>query len=339
MKEVHRASGGPWGGTAVDGAFIQMLSQIVGGPVFGAFMKDQRYDYLDLMREFEMVKRNVGLDTKDQIKLKIPVSLSDTCKAKVKKDFLQLVKQAKKDKQITFTGDKAKIDPDLIKALFRKVTDKIVDHMKKILDGTQQGKRVSLILMVGGFSESKFVQDVIKAEFHEKKGRKVLIPKEAGVSVVQGAVVYGRQPGNITSRVLKVSYGAKVTPTFDGKVHDQRKKFDCEGVDRCNDVFGEFIHADTVVQVGQVVAEKYLTLRPFQGDTTLKIYTSSQDKTKYTDEPGCRPLGELTVKIPNPSKEKRDISVEYIFGDTELHIKAFEVKDKVPCQTTLKMLE
>ncbi|KAL4234528.1 hypothetical protein ACF0H5_006171 [Mactra antiquata] len=338
LKEVHRASGGPWGGTAVDGAFIQLLSQTVGGPVFKAFMNDHRYDYIELMREFEMVKRNVSADTKDLVKIKLPVSLNETCIAMVKKDFLTLVKQAKKDKQISFAGDKSKFDPEVIRNLFRKVTDKIVAHMKKILDDTPQGKKVSLILMVGGFSESAFVQDVIKKEFHEKKGRKVLIPRDAGICVVQGAVVYGKQPGNIASRILKVTYGAKLSLPFNPKIHDKKKKYDCDGTERCADIFGEFIHADTEVQADQVLNETYHTVRPYQGDTTLVIYTSNQNRTNYVDESGCTKLGELVVKIPNPSEEIRDIAVEYIFGDTELHVRAFEAKDKIPCKASLKLL-
>ena len=66
LKEVKRASGGPWGGTAIDGAFIKLLGDIVGGPIFATFMKDQSYDYLDFMRDFETVKRNLKLDSKDR---------------------------------------------------------------------------------------------------------------------------------------------------------------------------------------------------------------------------------------------------------------------------------
>ncbi|XP_045193636.2 heat shock 70 kDa protein 12A-like [Mercenaria mercenaria] len=338
LKEVDRASGGPWGGTSVDGAFIQLISSIVGGPVFAVFMKKHTVDYLDLMREFESVKRNVSLSTTDDIKMKLPVTLNDTCKEQVKKDFKELVKVAKRDKDITFVGDKAKFKPALMQALFKKATDKIVDHMKYILDKTPVGKKVSLILMVGGFSESAFIQDVIKAEFHNKKDRKVLIPKEAGISVVQGAVVFGRHPENITSRVQRFSYGAKLSPSFDAKIHKSSKMYKTEKGDaRCNDIFGEFMHCGTEVKVGHTVSTSYTTVRPFQGDTDLQVFTSTREKTMYTDEDGCKKLGQLTIKIPNPSEEIREISVQYVFGDTELHIHASDVKSKVPCKTTLSI--
>ncbi|XP_052816700.1 heat shock 70 kDa protein 12A-like [Mya arenaria] len=340
LKEVHRASGGPWGGTFVDSEFITLLSNIVGGPVFAAFMKQQRYDYLELMREFESVKRNVGLNSTDAVKMKIPVSLSETCEKVVHKDFKELVKIARKDKHITFVGDKAKFDANLMKGLFKKATDKIVHHIKNILTKEVCGRRVSLILMVGGFSESAYIQDVVKSEFHDKGGKKVLIPKDAGISVVQGAVVYGRQPGNITSRVLRYSYGVAVSPEFVQGQHEPSRLQTIAGVDRCSDVFSKFMDIGTNVNCGFQKHEGYKTIDPHATCCTFKIYTAddSNSTPAYTDESGCRFLGSLDVKYPQ-GNEIRDISVDYIFGDTELHIKATDVKSKTPCEAKLRMFE
>ena len=339
MKEVYRASGGPWGGTSVDGAFITLISKIVGGPVLAAFMKDQMFDYLDMMREFESVKRNVSMSTTDDVKMKIPVTLSETCMKLRKKDFKTLVKEARQDKNITFVGDKAKFKPALMQDLFRKATDKIVNHIKKILDTTQAGKKVSLVLMVGGFSESAFVQDVIKKEFHDKKGRKVLVPKDAGISVVQGAVVYGRQPGNITSRILRYSYGVAVSPEFEQTKHDQRKMKTVAGVRRCDDVFSKFADIGTEVEVCHQVKKSYSTIDPSATTCTFRVFFSTNEDPMYTDDCSCQPLGSLDVQYANPHNQIISIEVDYIFGDTELKIKAMENESKRTCQTTLRMLE
>ncbi|XP_053401232.1 heat shock 70 kDa protein 12B-like isoform X1 [Mercenaria mercenaria] len=56
IREVYKASGGPWGGTAVDHAFTQLIISIVGGPVWARFKREQPYDYLELLKEFECVK-------------------------------------------------------------------------------------------------------------------------------------------------------------------------------------------------------------------------------------------------------------------------------------------
>lgn len=339
LKEVKRASGGPWGGTAIDGAFIKLLGDIVGGPIFAAFMKEQSYDYLDFMRDFETVKRNLKLDSKDPVNIKLPVTLHDTCRKLMRKDVKQLVKDAKKDRQITFIGDKMRIDPEVAKGLFRKATDKIVGHMRRILQEDEIGKKISLILMVGGFSESPFVQDVIKKEFQEKMGKKVLIPSEAGISVLNGAVVFGRQPENIASRVLRFTYGASIAPRFEQGRHDTKRKFVVDDEDYCHDVFGDFIKAGTQVDVGHRVEEGYNTLRPYQDVLPLQIYVTEDVYPSYIDDQGCRKLGQLDVAVPHPSEEKHNMKVIYEFGDTELHITAQEQDSSEPCLCSLKMFE
>ena len=339
LKEVKRASGGPWGGTAVDGAFIKLLGDTMGGPVFAAFMKEQCYDYLDFMRDFETVKRNLKLNTKDLVNIKLPVSLHDTCRKCMKKDFKQLVNDARKDRQISFTGDKMRMDPDLAKGLFQKATDKIVKHMKKIIEEDAIGQQISLILMVGGFSESPFVQDVIKREFQDKMGKKVLVPSDAGISVLNGAVVFGRHPENIESRVLRFTYGASITPEFEEGVHDEDKRITVEGEDYCDDVFGVFIKAGEQVEVGHKVKETYHTLRPYQDCMPLQIYTTEERFVSYVDDRGCRKLGQLQVDIPFPSEETHHMDVIYEFGDTELHIEAHEQDSTEPCTCSLKIFE
>ena len=339
LKEVKRASGGPWGGTAVDGAFIKLLGDTMGGPVFAAFMKEQCYDYLDFMRDFETVKRNLKLNTKDLVNIKLPVSLHETCRKCMKKDFKQLVKDARKDRQISFTGDKMRMDPDLAKGLFQKATDKIVKHMKKIIEEDAIGQQISLILMVGGFSESPFVQDVIKREFQDKMGKKVLVPSDAGISVLNGAVVFGRHPENIESRVLRFTYGASITPEFQEGLHDEDKRITVGGKDYCNEVFGDFIKAGEQVEVGHQVKESYRTLRPNQDNMTLQIYTTEERFVSYVDDRGCRKLGQLKVDIPFPSEETHHMDVIYEFGDTELHIEAHEQDSTEPCTCSLKIFE
>lgn len=304
-----------------------------------AFMRDQKYDYLELMREFESVKRNVGLKTTDPVRIKIPVTLSETCVTVVQKDFKTLVKEARRDKQISFVGDKVKFDAGLMKELFKKTTDKVVGHMKTILEKQPCGKKVSLILMVGGFSESTYIQDVIKKGFHEKGGKRVLIPKEAGISVVQGAVVFGRQPGNITSRVLRYTYGAKLNQEFVKGHHDSKRLNVIAGVERCNGCFGSFVANGTEVTAGKKVCASYKTTDPESDNTEIEVFVTEKSDPMYTDDDGCRSLGSLRVEFPNPTKEIHEIDVEYVFGDTELHVNAIDRKTKTPCATKLKMFE
>ncbi|XP_052279264.1 heat shock 70 kDa protein 12B-like isoform X2 [Dreissena polymorpha] len=77
LKELHKANGGPWGGTTVDEAFLDFLSEILGADVLEAFRDRHRDDYIDLLREFETRKRAVKPDSDSRVTFKMPISLHE----------------------------------------------------------------------------------------------------------------------------------------------------------------------------------------------------------------------------------------------------------------------
>ncbi|KAK3086243.1 hypothetical protein FSP39_015707 [Pinctada imbricata] len=93
LKEIHKASGGPWGGTAVDEGFIQLLVRIVGGPVITRFRKEFTADYLEMMREFEVSKRTLDPHKDSSFKVRVPPTLSQVCEAETDEDLSSLVNE------------------------------------------------------------------------------------------------------------------------------------------------------------------------------------------------------------------------------------------------------
>ncbi|KAK3610274.1 hypothetical protein CHS0354_029734 [Potamilus streckersoni] len=338
LKEVCKASGGPWGGTAVDMTFLQLLVSIVSGPVMHKFMKTQVYDYLDLFREFESAKRNLSLETKDKINLKFPASLNEICREMTGNDFKTCVTESVHSSNVTIMSDKMRINPDLMRSLFRKVTDNIIRHVKSMLS-QGAGKEVTLILMVGGFSESPFVQDVMRGEFHNKNGLKVIIPKEAGISVMNGAVIFGRNPETIQSRVLRYTYGVEILPNFEEGKHPESKKVIVSGIARCVGVFSPFITMDTEVERGHKVIQVYNTTSEYQREANLAVYTSKEKEPKFITDPGCQFLGDLNIIIPNPTKQRRNFVAAFIFGETEISVLVLEEDSEIPFVTAFKMIE
>ncbi|KAL3858584.1 hypothetical protein ACJMK2_008856 [Sinanodonta woodiana] len=336
LKEIAKASGGPWGGTAVDAAFFQLITDLVGNQVMTAFQKEEMYDYMDLFREFESTKRNLTATTKDLLTMKLPASLQKICNDKRKCTFKECVEKSAYSNQIKLISDKMRLDPELIRDLFRQVTDKIVDHVEKLLKMTPG---VSMILMVGGFSESGFVQDVIRSKFQDKMGLKVIVPREAGLSVLNGAVVFGWKPEIIEARVLRYTYGVKITPEFDPDKHPESKRVMINQKPHCVDVFSSFIEVDTQVESGHKVLEIYTTLTPYQTCLAIKVYVSPSKNPKFVTDSGCQLLGTLEVIIPDPTKEERNVIVVFIFGDTELHAIAMEKENKIPFAATFQMIE
>ena len=52
LKELHKASGGPWGGNVVDNNYIQFYEKLFGQDTMNRFKKEEMIDYFDLLRDF-----------------------------------------------------------------------------------------------------------------------------------------------------------------------------------------------------------------------------------------------------------------------------------------------
>lgn len=72
-------------------------------------------------------------------------------------------------------------------------------------------KDVSSIIRVGGFAESPMLQAAITNAFKDKKKKDFIVPRDAGLAVLKGAVLFGHQPKTISARVCKYTYGIGTT--------------------------------------------------------------------------------------------------------------------------------
>ncbi|XP_060601651.1 heat shock 70 kDa protein 12A-like isoform X2 [Ruditapes philippinarum] len=338
IKEVYKASGGPWGGTAVDHAFTQLIVSIVGGPVWGRFKREQTYDHLELLKDFECIKRTLGTKTGEWYNIKIPATLNEVCKEVHDQSFQEMTQESPIADQIAFVSDKMRMKVGLVEKLFKKVIDNIVEHMKRIITTTDAGRKISLILMVGGFSESPFVQQVMKAEFTDKSKVKVLIPQQAGIAVLNGAVLYGRMPEVVTTRVVRYTYGVRVRRKFQpGKDPESKKKQNKP--EYCYDAFKPFMKEGTSVERGHKVIQSYSTSRPFQEDMDVYVYTAAGFVPEFVTDNGCHLLGILKVKVPDPSEKERNLVVLFRFGSTTLAMLAIEEDSKKVCATVFGLPE
>ena len=194
LKELYKANDDTCGWSMVDSSFESLLAGIVGEDVFEKFTTDHKYDYLELMRDFDEKKRTIGPNLSGKLIFKIPITLLETFREVNPEKNIQTVvmSNARLNNQLTWRGDKIRMEANLIrKALFDESCKKMVDHINHHL-GHPNLKDVSSILLVGGFAESPMLHEAVKEAFRNKK---VIVPQEAGVAVVKGAVLCGHQAG------------------------------------------------------------------------------------------------------------------------------------------------
>jgi len=337
LKELCRASGGDCGGTSIDNAFIQMIVKILGAPLMTLLKQEDPTAYLDLLREFETVKRKIKTDTTGKVNITIPcATINSLCESHQNESLNSMIQSSPFASKIALRGDKMRVDADVMKSLFDKTINNIVSLVTDVLRNPA-AKDVPLLLLVGGFAECPIVQAAMKKNFSNKR---IIIPEEAGLSVLKGAVLFGHKPDYIASRVMRFSYGAGVATLFDPDKHEQRRKFTSavNGTDLCRNVFSEIIQQNKSVALGTKVSHRYSTTIPNQSSMTIAVYASTKEKPVYVDEDCCDLIGTAETEIPFPSEEERYVLVEYIFGNTEISMTATDEVYGTTCEATYKLI-
>lgn len=318
LKEMYQASGNECGGTSVDKRFYELFIKILGEPIMTKLTKEDPTAHLDLFREFETVKRTISPSKTGKINITIPyASLDAICKKYLHKDLSTAVASSVYAKQIVLRGDKMRIDVDIMKDIFKPTIENIISLMEDIFETAESD--VSQILLVGGFSECSLIQDTVKNSFSDKR---VIVPEEAGLSVLKGAVLFGHKPDYIQSRVMRFTYGVETSEPFDPDEHDEEYIFEADGKEMCGELFDVIVEKNQNVEIGSVFESQHSTVYKMQDAMTLELYTTTEDDPEYTDEEGCSYLGSATIVFPEPFEEERCVHVKFIFGNTELGLEA-----------------
>lgn len=339
LRELCSASGGACGGTTVDREFQNLFENIVGEVVMEHLKNEKTASYLDLLREFETVKRTVSSTTRQFINFTIPFTdLTELCTSHLDKDFKTAVNESEYEGKILLVGDKMRMDRLLMMSLFDTACQNIVKEIRKVMDRIPT-TNLKTFLLVGGFSESSIVQDAIREAFSNMQ---ILAPREdPGLAVLKGAVLFGHRPDFITSRITKCTYGRRIRPLFDESKHDPSKRVEGgDGGARCRDVFETFMPKNKSVPVDKVVTLTYHTISSQQTSVSVAIYYTNKDNgTMYVDDDGCKKLGEFSVPIPDPSAQRRYVDVEIKFGGTLLEVTAVERQTQEVTQCNFSLLQ
>lgn len=319
VRELCHPSGEACGGTAVDRAFKDMFEAICGVTVMDKLKKDYTSNYFDLIRGFEIFKRNVGNRRRQRVNLQIPIAtLNQLCQQISHKSFSELLQASEYAPKVSLITDKLQMDKDLVLSFFTSAISQIIEVINITLTEARP-TTVTKFLLVGGFSESVIVQNAIKEAFPDKD---VIIPDDPTLAVVKGAVLYGHRADLISSRYTRFWYGRRLIPVFDESVHDLQRSVMVDGRQRCKDVFHCFKNKDEHCPVGTEVHLQYHTIKEMQDKMSVAVYVSDHPDTRYVDEEGCDKLGDWTVDLPTPKRERQYVDVKFIFGGTELVVTA-----------------
>ncbi|CAG2190450.1 unnamed protein product [Mytilus edulis] len=242
--------------------------------------------------------------------------------------------------EISLRGDKMRIDAHLMINLFKSTVDNILSLMVGILKD-KKVQSVTQILLVGGFSECRLIQDAVIKKFCDKE---IIIPEEAGLSVLKRCCLFGHRPDYVQSRVMRFTYGVGTTRIFDPTKHDEKYRTEIEGQIRCYKIFSKFVSKNEAVEAGKRVCNDFKTVRKMQKSVGFKVYVSTRESPMYTDDESCTQLCKISLELPDPSEEIRTVDVEFVFGNTEISVSAKdrnsgkEIKNKTQSYISVSLL-
>ena len=329
LKEVYKASGGPWGGNRVNQMYEKFIEHIVGSNVLQKVKKHHMSDWLNMMRVFEETKRtlskSVPEDDDDQIFLRL-----EHCVNEEYQDFhgLSLQEAFSTDRVDNPQGAVLRkktilqIPKTVVLDWIQKVAKSVKDHVQELLNRLTDN--ISFIVMVGGFSNSLVLQEEVKSIIGKID---VFVPEEAQLSVVKGAVLFGWNPKIVYARRSKYTYGIATYTDYIPGVHQPstRKELDDDNNWKCK-IFGKFIEEMQEVKVGDVFVRNYSPFKRNQTSVEIRLYYSTDKNAKYPDDHGVTPVGYLRIPMPDLTGDKsREVKVYITFGETEIHVEGEDV--------------
>ncbi|KAG5831655.1 hypothetical protein ANANG_G00306050 [Anguilla anguilla] len=324
LKELYKASGGPYGSIGVDYEFEKLLCKIFGPDFIDQFKIKRPAAWVDLMIAFESRKRAAAPDRTNPLNINLPFSFIDY----YKKFRGHSVEHALRKSNVDFvkwsSQGMLRMNPDAMNALFKPTIDHIIQHLGELFEKPEVSN-IKFLFLVGGFAESPLLQQAVQTML---QGRcRIIIPHDVGLTILKGAVLFGLDPGVIKVRRSPLTYGVGVLNRYVEGRHPPDKMLVKDGTRWCTDVFDTFIAADQSVALGETVKRSYTPARPAQQVIVINVYCSEREQVGFISDPGVRKCGTLRLDVSGTESPapRREIQTLMQFGDTEIRAMAVDV--------------
>ncbi|XP_052579932.1 heat shock 70 kDa protein 12B isoform X2 [Peromyscus californicus insignis] len=331
LKELYKASGGPYGAVGVDLAFEQLLCRIFGEDFIAKFKRQRPAAWVDLTIAFEARKRTAGPHRAGALNISLPFSFIDF----YRKQRGHNVETALRRSSVNFvkwsSQGMLRMSCEAMNELFQPTVSGIIQHIEMLL-ARPEVQGVKLLFLVGGFAESAVLQHAVHTALGTR-GLRVVVPHDVGLTILKGAVLFGQAPGVVRVRRSPLTYGVGVLNRFVPGHHPPEKLLVRDGRRWCTDVFERFVAAEQSVALGEEVRRSYCPARPGQRRVLINLYCCAAEDARFITDPGVRKCGALSLELEpdgcpentGPSPNRREIRAAMQFGDTEIKVTAVDV--------------
>ncbi|XP_039397843.1 heat shock 70 kDa protein 12B isoform X1 [Mauremys reevesii] len=341
LKELYKASGGPYGAVGVDLAFETLLGQIFGEDFIATFKAKRPAAWVDLTIAFEARKRAAAPFRSNPLNVSLPFSFIDFYRRHRGQNVETALKRSSVNVVKWSSQGMLRMSPEAMNDLFQPTVSQIIRHIDDLLKKPDV-KGIKFLFLVGGFAESAMLQHAVQAAFGSLC--RVIIPQDVGLTILKGAVLFGLDPTIVRVRRSPLTYGVGVLNKFVEGKHPKEKLLVKEGKNWCTDIFEKFVSVDQSVALGEVVQRSYCPARVGQRKIIINIYCCATDDVVYITDPGVRKCGTISLELDDvdepssPKSRRREIRASMQFGDTELKVAAMDVRTSKTVRAAIDFL-
>ncbi|MFI1768976.1 Hsp70 family protein [Streptomyces sp. NPDC020800] len=320
MIEIGRSIGDRFGSDFLNRAFEKdHLRECLGDQdILDEIQENCPDALLNLVDQWERGKLHVALDQEENLNLLIPTAIDRRLGAAVRKRL------ARRQNKIS---DAIVLTPSQIHALFDTVIpgtlDLIEAQLKEMHATRGENSNPDVILLVGGFSNSPYLQQAVKERFGERA--QVMVPPNPDIAVLFGATHFCYDP-QTRARRSRFTYGTEVNADFEEGVDPEAKRYvTTRGLVTCADRFSIFTRAGASVPTDAEVMHEYVPLEEADTSVDFTIFATSHPDPRYVTDPGCDELATVTVDLRPVMRfdlEERALRLYMRFGETEIKARA-----------------
>ena len=221
------------------------------------FSNKYKTDELFVNGNFEIKKRNINQNTTGDIRIRITRSLVDC--ADGRQAVQRRIDQSKYNGRVDVIPDKLIMDSEVFVNLFSESKEKLIGFVRDLFE-EDEVNGINIVLLVGGFSSCSLIVDAVREAFTNKR---IIVPTDASLAILKGAVLYGRQTLSLNSqggkdsavisaRRLRHTYGISTLVPFDAQIHSMAyMRLSPQGLPQCDNIFHVFFKAGQRVVPGQ----------------------------------------------------------------------------------------
>ena len=298
----------------MDELFIEYLEHLFTKKSVDKVKNEHKEYWLDILKDFENAKTTMGFQNQETT-----FSILYTKGLWNENHFNGIKEDIRRGAYIK--GKRLRMTFDIIKNMIKKVSKQIKSHGESLLE-LDELKDIDAIMMVGGFSNSKILIDKIKQIV--KSTVPVVVPEEAELSVVKGAVFFGWNQEKVLSRRAKYTYGCRVSNEFVSGKHPEKYAYcnteeDGSKTKWCYNVFDKVVTVNQEIKLDETISRSWNKISHNQTTVQFDVYVTSKDDATYVTDEGVEFIGSVTLNFTK-GNNLNSLTSQFIFGGTELKV-------------------